>query len=777
MEKFSKTNVIGLLPILIIIGLAAYFTSIVVKFPLIGMKVTEEQNQWIVKKVYDKGWAANHPIEKGDIVKLVNGKKTEQHLTVILFNRVEMADSITILDKNSNTNSFSISYSDLDTQYVIYLLSPFLLTMTTLVLSVFLYQKKKGDKSAIILIYFLMAIGVSYLSASASARGDVVGRVVNTITFPGSVILFVHFIRSYLWRSGLIFIKSRSLIVLYLLNVIVLLIMASNLLFYKWDFHSEIIEIIIFLLLISYLLFLLIRVYLKYNNSEVKSVLKILLFTIFLAFSPFIFLSVLPDLFFRKEIISTEITALFLIFIPISFAYLQLAERLFDIEFVLNRLQYYTLLALPFAVINVLILSIGIHFPVVSHQAFITFLLLFICAILFLFAKESLDYKFRYHLFSPKYNFETSLYAFFQRAKYESKVSSLLRLLENEIKHVLMVKQVVAVELFTENNGNNWKVKNGNPSVGCSFLEKIDWSHQRIGSLLEGKDGFGIVVEESSEHKTLILSTMKKSKTKLNIQEKIWLETLAYFSSVLLENFLVIEELFEEIENYKDDKKFPTWFSRLMFSISEKERATLSIDLHDSVLQDQLQFLRDIETISGKIVNSPVKKDLFYLKEKVLDNIHLIRETCNELRPPFLHELGIVQSVQNLIEQTKLRCDFILDTDLDPQIKWLDQNSELALYRVVQELLNNAMKHSEASKVVISLQHHKESISLIYSDDGIGLDVEKLNDSFKTMGIIGMKERIKSLGGTMTIQSTLGKGTKISIEIGREQNDTCVNSR
>jgi two-component system sensor histidine kinase ComP len=291
-------------------------------------------------------------------------------------------------------------------------------------------------------------------------------------------------------------------------------------------------------------------------------------------------------------------------------------------------------------------------------------------------------------------------------------------------------------------------------------------------------DGFGIVIGGNHNSINVIFCGMKRSKTNLNIQERIWLETLAYFSSILLENFQLIEGLFEKIEGYKGRKKmdngsYPYWFSRLMFSLSEKERANLSIDLHDSVLQEQLQLLREIEKIKGKVSDISIKNDLIDLKERMLDNIHLIRETCNELRPPFLSELGIIQSIQNLIEQTKLRSDFILKSELDHSIQMMDKEYELTLYRVVQELLNNAMKHSLASEVTVSLRKHNQSLSLIYHDNGIGIDMTQLNDSFKTMGIFGIKERVKSIGGTIDIDSAPGKGTQVFIEIktGGGEND------
>ncbi len=132
------------------------------------------------------------------------------------------------------------------------------------------------------------------------------------------------------------------------------------------------------------------------------------------------------------------------------------------------------------------------------------------------------------------------------------------------------------------------------------------------------------------------------------------MKNIAYFSSILLENFQLIEGLFKEIEHYHKKKQvendsYPSWLSRLLFSLSEKERMNLSIDLHDTILQDQFQLLRDIESIEIKITDPILKNELYLIKETVLDNIHLIRETCNELRPPFLNELGLIQSIQNLI--------------------------------------------------------------------------------------------------------------------------------
>ena len=100
-------------------------------------------------------------------------------------------------------------------QYITYLFFPLLFTFITFCLSIFLYRKKKKDPSVIILIYFLLSLGVCYLSASTSARGDTLGRILNIITLPGSILLFIHFLKSYFMRYNLIFIPIKQLMMLY----------------------------------------------------------------------------------------------------------------------------------------------------------------------------------------------------------------------------------------------------------------------------------------------------------------------------------------------------------------------------------------------------------------------------------------------------------------------------------------------------------------------------------------------------------------------------------
>ena len=98
-----------------------------IKYPLIGIEVEKQNDHWIVNDIYENGWAANQQIEKGDIIHLINGKNPEEHETVTKYNRIEKAESITIIDGNS-INEYVIKFIHSDSQFLL-LLFPIIFTI------------------------------------------------------------------------------------------------------------------------------------------------------------------------------------------------------------------------------------------------------------------------------------------------------------------------------------------------------------------------------------------------------------------------------------------------------------------------------------------------------------------------------------------------------------------------------------------------------------------------------------------------------------------------
>ena len=142
--------------------------------------------------------------------------------------------------------------------------------------------------------------------------------------------------------------------------------------------------------------------------------------------------------------------------------------------------------------------------------------------------------------------------------------------------------------------------------------------------------------------KTMIILLCKSNNRRgLNIQEIGWLETLCSYADLLLECSYQVEELVNQLQTINEPKQPPIWLSKLLFNLSEKERTNLASDIHDGVLQDQIRLSRKLEEYHKRYSRCRYEKIINEVYEDVLDHIYVIRETCNNLRPPFLYELGL----------------------------------------------------------------------------------------------------------------------------------------
>ena len=183
----------------------------------------------------------------------------------------------------------------------------------------------------------------------------------------------------------------------------------------------------------------------------------------------------------------------------------------------------------------------------------------------------------------------------------------------------------------------------------------------------------------------------------------VWIETLCNYTDLLLECSNQIEDLLKQLQEINDFEQPPMWLARLMFKLSEKERTNLASDIHDGVLQDQIRLSRKFESYKARVQDEETKKILNEIEDELLDHIYTIRETCNNLRPPFLYELGLKQALINLFKQINLKATFFFYYDIPERIVAPSVEHEQAIYRIMQELLNNAMKHSKATNVTVRL--------------------------------------------------------------------------
>ncbi len=211
--------------------------------------------------------------------------------------------------------------------------------------------------------------------------------------------------------------------------------------------------------------------------------------------------------------------------------------------------------------------------------------------------------------------------------------------------------------------------------------------------------------------------------------------------------------------------------SQELIRAQESERRMISCELHDRVGQDLSTLKISCETLFDDQPGLPIeiRHGVLELCKGLKEVISTVRDLAYDLRPSSLDQLGLVQTVyqycEDFSEKNGLSVDFFSAGMDDLR---LDFDTEINLYRLIQEGLNNIKKHADASRVIIRLVASSPNIILRIEDDGKGFDVEgrlPRASKEKRMGLASMEERVSLLNGNLRIQSRLMEGTKILVEI------------
>lgn len=203
----------------------------------------------------------------------------------------------------------------------------------------------------------------------------------------------------------------------------------------------------------------------------------------------------------------------------------------------------------------------------------------------------------------------------------------------------------------------------------------------------------------------------------------------------------------------------------------EEERLQISRNLHDELGQVLTALRIDIELLGKRILSEkkPEKDEIESEIQGILQTISKINQSVirlsSGLRPEILDELGILEAIEWLAvdfeKRTKIKCSAKLH--LPPEVK-LEKNLPITLFRVVQEALTNVSRHSQATRVDISVGTDKNTLCLEIRDNGKGIGSGQIESS-SSLGLIGIRERIGSLSGKFKISGEQGIGTVLAASI------------
>ena len=261
-----------------------------------------------------------------------------------------------------------------------------------------------------------------------------------------------------------------------------------------------------------------------------------------------------------------------------------------------------------------------------------------------------------------------------------------------------------------------------------------------------------------------VLSVASAEPGKIGEEEMLLLEAVGRQVGIALEN----ARLWQELET-KEKMRAETLAKAIR--AQEEERKRIARELHDQTGQSLNALVFGLKTAEAVLESDPenARRLVARLKGAAADAVRELQSTIYDLRPSVLDDLGLIPALRWLAESRLQAAGIVVSLEVSGSERRLSTDLETTLFRIAQEALTNVVKYAEASHVQIALGFEAQGVTLEIRDDGTGFDAAQVfdahDDSGRGLGLLGMRERAELLGGRLTIDSTLGAGTRVRVEI------------
>lgn len=231
----------------------------------------------------------------------------------------------------------------------------------------------------------------------------------------------------------------------------------------------------------------------------------------------------------------------------------------------------------------------------------------------------------------------------------------------------------------------------------------------------------------------------------------------------------IIRDLTERIKAEKELKESYRQLKELnsyLQNVREEERSNIAREIHDELGQQLTVLKMDISWLNKKVDTSApaIKERLTGLLDMIDNTVKSVRRISSELRPSMLDDLGLAAAIEWHSHEFSKRSGIKIDTAIDPIDMKLPGKIAITLFRVFQESLTNVARHAEATVVEVKLKMEGNWLLLTVKDNGRGFLLKDI-ETRKTLGILGMKERVAIIQGRYDIQSIPGEGTTVLVSV------------
>jgi PAS domain S-box-containing protein len=208
-------------------------------------------------------------------------------------------------------------------------------------------------------------------------------------------------------------------------------------------------------------------------------------------------------------------------------------------------------------------------------------------------------------------------------------------------------------------------------------------------------------------------------------------------------------------------------YANLVTRAQEEERKKIAREIHDETIQLLFGSCAQLDNILGHLkLPSHTRHDIELVSNSFGSVIDSLRSLCREIRPDIIDRFGLVDAVELFLHETEERSGLSCKLEISGHAPNMPNDLQIALFRIVQEAVNNIRKHSQSSQFRLCITFADNSVEIVVEDNGVGFEVPTLIGNFASdgkLGLVGMKERARLIGGNLSVDSQIGRGTVVTL--------------
>jgi signal transduction histidine kinase len=789
-NRFYSLITLSLLLISLITGaLLVWSISLIVNYPDIG--ATWSFTSGIVYQL-----STNHPnssfIKIGDRVLTVNGHSASDN--PLIFQGKSVGDSVDVyLFHDGMVVNAKLLLTAPTSATIINRIIPIPIAAVIWILCLLVPLFSIMEKKAIFFFLFFQSVTIMLILGNITAFGPEWSRLLfnSLILFIGPLTVFTHCLLIDTHHTRICKIASIILstvaIFLWLLHI---LSPQINQILPNFDSLLKSLRYLWLAVSVLLLLAILIRQYINQIDTEIKYKIKIIFGANFLGILPLLVFSLIPQALFSYYLIPYEITLLFILILPLSYGFLVFRHHYLNIERYLNRSIAYLLILLITATIYsgfYLLIYETIHSEAI--KPLLNWALLILLALFAHPLYNVLFMRIQKLLYGDWYDYQSAIKHVSQAININATKAEVIKAFIDGVQRVFQLEEVHLLWFYDKDKKVNFMAGLlENSALACMitlfsrdvFVYKMLFDKTtpipiQLNQLIDKNNQLSLEEKEVINKKYVFIFPIfgskgligalllgnKRGREALSQSDFETLGVITNYASFAFENMALVDEL-------KQSNQARIRLNQQVLQSSEKERKRLARELHDSVIQTLTainyqcsQLRRDVGSSKENQVDS--------ISSTIRNAILQLRHICADLRPPALDTLGLSAIVRSEIRSMykpgtpRMKLEIIGEDNCEAS-----EEVSLCLYRVLKEGLINAIKHSKANKILITLEYEPNLVKLLIEDDGVGFSLpERLLDlSMKGhYGIVGIQEWVDTTGGRFNLFSTPGKGCQLSIEL------------